>query len=125
MAITKIHPIKKTLNLAIGYIISDKKTDERILVSSFACMPETAHLQFINTREANNTSGTILAHHLIQSFYPGEVTPDKAHEIGEELAKKILKGQYEYVIATHVDKGHIHNHIIFNNVNFKTGKCYQ
>lgn len=125
MAITKIHPIKKTLNLAIGYIISDKKTDERILVSSFACMPETAHLQFINTREANNTSGTILAHHLIQSFYPGEVTPDKAHEIGEELAKKILKGQYEYVIATHVDKGHIHNHIIFNNVNFKTGKCYK
>ena len=88
-------------------------------------MPETAHLHFINTRETNNTSGTVLAHHLIPSFYPGEVTPNKAHEIGEELAKKILKGQYEYVIATHVDKGHIHNHIIFNNVNFKTGKCYK
>ena len=125
MAITKIHPIKKTLNLAIDYIINDKKTDEKILVSSFGCTPETAHLQFINTRDVNKTRGNVLAHHLIQSFYPGEVTPDKAHEIGEELAKKILKGQHEYVIATHVDKGHIHNHILFNNVNFETGKCYK
>jgi hypothetical protein len=125
MAITKIHPIKSTLNLAIDYITSDDKTDEQILISSEGCSPTTAHLQFMNTRETNDTRGTVLARHLIQSFVPGEVSPDKAHEIGLALAKEVLNGEYEYVLATHVDRNHIHNHIIFNNVNWKTGKCYQ
>ena len=125
MAITKIHPIKSTLSLAIDYITSTDKTDEQILISSDGCSPATAHLQFMNTREVNNTRGTVLARHLIQSFVPGEVAPEKAHEIGIDLAKEILKGEYEYVLATHVDRNHIHNHIIFNNVNWKTGKCYQ
>jgi hypothetical protein len=125
MAITKIHPIKSTLNLAIDYITSDDKTDEQILISSDGCSPTTAHLQFMNTRETNDTRGTVLARHLIQSFVPGEVSPDKAHEIGLALAKEVLNGEYEYVLATHVDRNHIHNHIIFNNVNWKTGKCYQ
>lgn len=125
MAITKIHPIKSTLSLAIDYITSTDKTDEQILISSDGCSPATAHLQFMNTREINDTRGTVLARHLIQSFLPGEVNPEKAHEIGHALAKKILNGEYEYVLATHVDRNHIHNHIIFNNVNWKTGKCYQ
>ena len=125
MAITKIHPIKSTLNLAIDYITKSEKTDEKILVSSFKCHPSTAHIQFMKTREDNDTKGTVLARHLIQSFLPGEVDPIKAHEIGMELCKKILKEDYEFVLATHIDRGHIHNHIIFNNVNYKTGKCYQ
>ncbi|MDD3521314.1 MAG: relaxase/mobilization nuclease domain-containing protein [Actinomycetota bacterium] len=125
MAITKIHPIKSTLSLAIDYITSGDKTDEQILISSDGCSPATAHLQFMNTREINDTRGTVLARHLIQSFLPGEVIPEKAHEIGHALAKEILKGEYEYVLATHVDRNHIHNHIIFNNVNWRTGKCYQ
>lgn len=62
---------------------------------------------------------------MIQSFLPGEANHIKAHEIGMELCKKILKGDYEFVFATHIDRGHIHNHIIFNNVNYMTGKCYQ
>ena len=125
MAITKIHPIKSTLNLAIDYITKSEKTDEKVLVSSFKCHPSTAHIQFMKTREDNDTNGTVLARHLIQSFLPGEVDPIKAHEIGIELCKKILKEDYEFVLATHIDRGHIHNHIIFNNVNYKTGKCYQ
>ena len=125
MAITKIHPIKSTLNLAIDYITKSEKTDEKMLVSSFKCHPSTAHIQFLKTREDNDTKGTVLARHLIQSFLPGEVNPIKAHEIGMELCKKILKEDYEFVLATHVDRGHIHNHIIFNNVNYKIGKCYQ
>ena len=125
MAITKIHPIKSTLSLAIDYIASTDKTDEQILISSDGCSPATAHLQFMNTREINDTRGSVLARHLIQSFVPGEVSPEKAHEIGIALAKEILNGEYEYVLATHVDRNHIHNHIIFNNVNWKTGKCYQ
>ena len=78
----------------------------------------------MKTREDNDTKGTVLARHLIQSFLTGEVEPIKAHEIGMELCKKILNEDYEFVLATHVDRGHIHNHIIFNNVNYKTGKCY-
>lgn len=125
MAITKIHPIKLTLNLAISYIIDEEKTDKQILVSTHKCHESTAHTQFLRTREHAGTKGTVLARHLIQSFLPGEATPEMAHQIGLELCKKILKDQYEFVLSTHIDKGHIHNHIIFNNVNMVTGKCYQ
>lgn len=125
MAITKIHPIKSTLDSAINYITDTNKTKEQILVSSFKCNPVTAHTQFLKTREDCNTHGSVLARHLIQSFAPGEVTPELAHEIGIALCNKILKEQYEYIVTTHVDQGHIHNHIIFNNVNHVTGKCYQ
>ena len=125
MAITKIHPIKSTLNLAIEYITKAEKTDEKILVSTNKCHISTAHTQFIKRRQEYNIRGTVLARHLIQSFFPGETTPETAHKIGLELCKKILKDEYEYVLSTHIDKGHIHNHILFNNVNMVTGKCYQ
>ena len=125
MAITKIHPIKSTLNLAIEYITNEAKTDEKILVTTNNCFPATAHTQFLKTREDNNVKGTVLARHLIQSFLPNETTPEQAHQIGLDLCNKILKNEYEFVLTTHIDKGHIHNHIIFNNVNMITGKCYQ
>lgn len=125
MAITKIHPIKSTLNLAIDYITNEYKTDEKILVTSNKCFPATAHTQFLKTREDNNVKGTVLARHLIQSFLPNETTPEQAHQIGLDLCNKLLKNEYEFVLTTHIDKGHIHNHIIFNNVNMVTGKCYQ
>lgn len=125
MAITKIHPIKSTLNLAIDYISKDEKTNDQILVSGFMCNPITAHTSFLKTREANNVQGTVLAQHLIQSFFPAETDTETAHRIGQELCEKHLKNEYEYVIATHLDRGHIHNHIIFNHVNMVTGKCYR
>ena len=125
MAITKIHPIKSTLHLAIDYIVNGDKTDEQLLVSTHKCHQSTAHTQFLRTRGEAGTKGTVLARHLIQSFLPGETSPEMAHQIGLELCKKILKDEYEFVLSTHIDKGHIHNHIIFNNVNMVTGKCYQ
>ena len=125
MAITKIHPIKSTLNLSIKYITNSDKTNKNILISTYMCNEKTAYNQFLNTRKLNNINGTVLARHFIQSFLPNEITPEKAHEIGKSLCKEILKDQYEYVLSTHIDKNHIHNHIIFNNVNFVTGKCYQ
>lgn len=125
MAITKIHPIRSTLNLAIEYITNEDKTDEKILVTTNNCFPATAHTQFLKTREDNNVKGTVLARHLIQSFLPNETTPEQAHQIGLDLCNKILKDEYEFMLTTHIDKGHIHNHIIFNNVNMVTGKCYQ
>ncbi|MDG4526991.1 relaxase/mobilization nuclease domain-containing protein [Streptococcus suis] len=125
MAVTKIHPIKSTLHFAIDYILEKKKTDGQTLISTHMCFPTTAHSQFLQTRKEYKVNGTVLARHLIQSFLPGEVDQVTAHKIGLELCQKILKDEYEYVLTTHIDKGHIHNHIIFNNVNFKNGKCYQ
>ena len=118
MAITKIKPIKSTLSKALDYIQNPDKTDEKILVSSFGCSYETADIEFEFTISQALDKGNNLAHHLIQSFAPGEVDYEKAHEIGRQLADAVTKGQHEYVLTTHIDKGHIHNHIIFCAVNF-------
>ena len=125
MAITKIHPIKSTLNLAIDYIVNGDKTDEQILVSTHKCHQETAHTQFLRTRNDAGTKGNVLARHLIQSFLPGETTPEIAHQIGMELCKKILKNEYEFVLSTHIDKGHINNQNIFNSVYIVWYSCHQ
>ena len=118
MAVTKIKPIKSTLSKALDYIQNPEKTDEKMLVSSFGCSYETADIEFGFTLSQALDKGNNLAHHLIQSFEPGETTPEQAHEIGRQLANAVTKGQYEYVLTTHVDKGHIHNHVIFCAVNF-------
>ena len=113
MAITKIHAIKATLPKAIKYITNPHKTDDKILVSTFACGVETAHYDFNFALSKTKQSDPNKAFHLIQAFAPGEVSYDEAHQIGIELADKLLEGKYSYVISTHIDKEHIHNHIIF------------
>ena len=118
MAVTKIKPVKSTLKKALDYIQNPDKTDGKMLVSSFGCSPETADIEFAFTIAQALNRGNNLAHHLIQSFEPGEVDYQKAHEIGKQLADAVTKGQYEYVLTTHIDKGHVHNHIIFCAVNF-------
>ena len=118
MAVTKIKPIKSTLKKALEYIQNPDKTDDKMLVSSFGCSYETADIEFVFTLSQALDRGNNLAHHLIQSFEPGEVSFEKAHEIGKQLADAVTKGQYEYVLTTHIDKGHVHNHIIFCAVNF-------
>lgn len=124
MAITKTHPIKSTLKKAIDYICNPVKTDEKLLVSSFGCAAETADIEFAWTRKHSIDKGTHLGRHLIQAFEPGETTPEQAHEIGMQLAKEILGGKYEFVLTTHIDKGHIHNHLIFNAVSFADYRHY-
>ena len=122
MAYIKIFPIKVTDKKALDYITNPDKTDEKLLVSSFGCSPETADLEFAMTREMAKKNGmdkgNNLAFHLIQSFKPGEVDAETAHRLGQQFADEVLKGKYEYVISTHVDKNHIHNHIIFNAASF-------
>ena len=122
MAYLKIFPIKVTDKKALDYITNPDKTDEKLLVSSFGCSPETADLEFSMTREMTKKNGMDkgdnLAFHLIQSFKPGEVDAETAHRLGQQFADEVLKGKYEYVISTHVDKNHIHNHIIFNAASF-------
>ena len=122
MAYLKIFPIKVTDKKALDYITNPDKTDEKLLVSSFGCSPETADLEFSMTREMAKKNGmdkgNNLAFHLIQSFKPGEVDAETAHRLGQQFVDEVLKGKYEYVISTHVDKNHIHNHIIFNAASF-------
>ena len=118
MAVTKIKPIKSTLSKALDYIQNPDKTDEKMLVSSFGCSYETADIEFEYTLSQALQKGNNLAFHLIQSFEPGEVDYETAHKIGRQLADAVTKGQHEYVLTTHIDKGHVHNHIIFCAVNF-------
>ena len=122
MAYLKIFPVKVTDKKALDYITNPDKTDEKLLVSSFGCSPETADLEFSMTREMAKKNGMDkgdnLAFHLIQSFKPGEVDAETAHRLGQQFADEVLKEKYEYVISTHVDKNHIHNHIIFNAASF-------
>ena len=113
MAYTKIHPIKSTVYKAINYICNSSKTQGKMLISSFCTSPETAKYDFQFALSKTNSANPNKAFHLIQSFSPGETTFDEAHIIGCELADQLLEGKYSYVIATHIDKGHCHNHIIF------------
>lgn len=124
MAVTKIHPITNTLNLAIDYITNPHKTEEQKFVDCFDCTHIFAAYEFLSKQEEKGYRGKTQAYHMIQSFEPGEVTPEQANEIGKKLADELLKGQYEYVISTHIDKEHIHNHIIINAVNSETGKSF-
>ena len=118
MAVTKTHPIKSTLKAAIDYICNPDKTDGKLLVSAFGCAAETADIEFGWTRRHAIDKGTHLGRHLIQAFEPGEVSPEEAHRIGMELAREVLGGKYEFVLTTHIDKDHVHNHLIFNAVSF-------
>ena len=124
MAVTKIKPIKSTLSKALDYIENPDKTDGKMLVSSFGCSYEMADIEFEYTLSQALQKGNNLAFHLIQSFEPGEVDYQKAHEIGKQLADAVTKGQHEYVLTTHIDKGHVHNHIIFCAVNFVDHRKY-
>lgn len=113
MAYTKIHAIKATVDKAIDYICNPEKTDEKMYVSSYACSPETAAIDFKYTLDHCRENSPNKAYHLIQAFAPGEVNFEEAHRIGQELADKVLEGKYSYIVTTHIDKGHVHNHIIF------------
>ena len=129
MAVTKIKAIRGTLSKAIAYILNPEKTDEKLLVSSYGCASETAAREFEWTRKIAEQKGMnpvrIIARHVIQSFDIGEVTPEIAHEIGKQFADEILGGKYEYVLTTHIDKDHVHNHLIFNAVDFVNYHAYK
>ena len=93
MAVTKIKPVKSTLSKALDYIENPDKTDNQMLISSFGCSYETADIEFGYTLSQARDKGNNLAFHLIQSFAPGEVDYQKAHEIGRQLADAVTKGR--------------------------------
>lgn len=114
-----------SLQDALDYAANRDKTEQSCFESSYACTLETAFSDMRQTKEHWHKSGGVQGYHLVQSFAAGEVTPELAHRIAKELADRVLGGQYEYVIGTHLNTGHIHSHIVWNSVSCVDGKKYR
>lgn len=145
MAISKIWSIKTGLSNAINYVTNDEKTnedtynelhnelkyianefktEEKLYVTGINCDPNKAKREFIDTKKRYNKLGGITAFHAVQSFEELDITPEKAHEVGLEFANKIWGNRFQVVVATHLDKEHLHNHFIINSVSFIDGYKY-
>ncbi|MBQ1770817.1 MAG: relaxase/mobilization nuclease domain-containing protein [Clostridia bacterium] len=123
MAVIMIHESKEAPKETIEYALDPTKTEQYAYVSGIGCDPETAAETFVRTKERYGKKDGLQTRHIIQSFKPGEVSPMVAHEIGNLFVKELFD-DYEVVIATHTDKPHVHNHIVFNSVSDKTGIKY-
>lgn len=123
MAVTKIYAKRARLDKLIRYVINPDKTDEMTLVSGIGCEVKTAYDEMMQVKEQFHQTDGVQGYHIIQSFQPGEIDGETAHELGQQFAEEYLK-DYQVVIATHVDKHHVHNHLVLNSVSDKTGKKY-
>ena len=127
MATTKLFAIKTTEVKALAYIANPEKTDGGRLIFTYGCSqnPAQASRDFEAVRAGGTGLNTVLSQHFIQSFKPGEITPERALEVGKELCEKFLKGEYQYFLAVHTDKAHTHLHVIFNNVSRENGRTFE
>ena len=125
MAVTKIIPIRSTIQRSVDYICNPDKTEGNLLVHSEHCVPQLAGQIFHHHLDKCRAGGNTIGRHLMQSFAPDEVDPITAHQIGKQLAEEILGGRYAYVLATHVDKGHVHNHFIWGAADMISHKRYR
>ena len=140
MAVTKVFAIRRRMDDRVKYAVNREKTalDSKIV---YATNPEkteqvfftdvlncdsvdTAFQEMQSTKRRFGKTDDVLGYHFIQSFAPGEVTPEQAHEIGMEFARRMFGERYEVVIGTHLDKAHLHNHIVINSVSFVDGQKY-
>lgn len=108
----------------MNYTMQDHKTEKKLFVTGLNCDPETARDQMVITKQRFCKEDGILAFHAYQSFAKGETTPNTAHEIGVKLAQELWEERFEIIVATHLDKGHLHNHFVINSVSFMDGKKY-
>ena len=127
MATTKLFAIKTTEVKALAYIANPEKTDGGRLIFTYGCSydPAQASRDFEAVRAGGTGLNTVLSQHFIQSFKPGEITPERALEVGKELCEKFLKGEYQYFLAVHTDTDHTHLHVIFNNVSRANGRTFE
>ena len=123
MAVTKILARKGRLDVGVRYVLNGDKTEEQVLTASQGCSTEHAVSRMMKTKRHYRQMDGVQYYHMIQSFQPGEVTPELALSIAKEFAREHLSG-YEVVIGTHVDRGHIHSHLLFNSVSVETGEKY-
>ena len=124
MAVMKIKTIKSNLQAVINYGKNGDKTDNGILVSSINCSVQTAYKEMFLTKKFFHKENKTLGYHIIQSFKGNEVTPEKANQIGKELAEELWGDKYQVIICTHINKENVHNHLILNSVSFMDGKKY-
>jgi len=127
LATTKLFAIKTTEVKALAYIANPEKTDGGRLIFTYGCSPNPAQASrdFEAVRAGGTGLNTVLSQHFIQSFMPGEITPERALEVGKDLCEKFLKGEYQYFLAVHTDKAHTHLHVIFNNVSRENGRTFE
>lgn len=149
MAYTKIIKVKSNLNLCLDYTSNPMKTERRsaedlnkllnytqnndktehqLYVSGFNCIPQNAYEIMMETKTRWRKpvkDGNILAYHIIQSFAPGEATPDQVHQIGCEFVQRFLADRFECTVSTHLDRGHLHNHIVVNSVSYADGRMFR
>ena len=141
MAITKIIVIRDRLDKRVGYVLNEDKTaldnvleyatdkdktqkEQRLFESAVNCDKENALRDMMQTKKHFGKTGKVLGYHIIQSFKPNEITPEVAHQIGVEFAQKCFD-KYESVVGTHLDKNHLHNHVVVNSVSFIDGRKYR
>lgn len=138
MAYDKIITLRGRMDHCIDYVLNEEKTGlaaalayaespakAHQLVTGINCDPDTALSDMRSTKKRWDKKGGVLGYHIIHSYAPGEVTPDEAHAAGVEFAQRLLGDKYEVVVATHVDRAHLHCHIVFNSVSFVDGKKYR
>ena len=124
MAVIKIKTIKSNLQAVINYGKNGEKTEHGILVSGINCNVDTTYEEMALTKKFFHKEGKTLGYHIIQSFKGYEVPPEKANQIGKELAEELWGDKYQVVICTHINKRNVHNHIIINSVSFVDGNKY-
>ena len=140
MATTSIMPlhtgkgrsVRRAIQDSINYVKNPAKTDEGRLVTSYQCNGEIADAEFLLAKRqyiaaTGRVRGKddIIAYHLRQSFVPGEITPEEANRLGQELARRFTKGNHAFIVCTHIDKAHVHNHIIWNAVNLDCDRKFR
>ena len=140
MATTNLYAVRagkdgdalKAVQRVIGYVENPEKTERKRLITSYACDPRTAAEEFMLDKRAyihrtgrERGKDDVLAYHLRQSFAPGEITPEEANRLGYELAMRFTKGRHSFIVATHTDKAHIHNHIIANAINLDCDRKFR
>lgn len=110
---------------ALRYVENDQKTDQTMYVSGINCPKQRAYQCMMATKRRYGKLGGNVAYHGYQSFVSGEVTPEEAHKIGLETAKRMWGDDYEVVVTTHLNTDNIHNHFVINSVSFKTGRKFE
>lgn len=114
-----------SLQQAVDYALNKEKTEQDLFCSSIGCTLETAFADMCRVKQMWHKEGGVQGFHLVQSFAAGEGSPELVHQIGMELAEQLLGGRFQAVVATHLNTGHLHNHIVWNSVSMTDGKKYR
>ena len=140
MATTRIMPLhigkgrteSRAISDIIDYVANPQKTDNGKLITGYGCDSRTADAEFLLAKRqyiaaTGRVRGAddVIAYHVRQSFKPGEITPEEANRLGVEFAKRFTKGNHAFVVCTHIDKSHIHNHIIWSSVSLEYDRKFR